>query len=56
MVRFNKPPTAVLVKRLKLICDTEGLTTDTRSLNKLAEVTGCDIRSCLNTLQVRLKG
>lgn len=53
MVRFNKPPPAVLVKRLKAVCAEEGLTADSRSLNKLAEVTGCDIRSCLNTLQVR---
>lgn len=51
MVRFNKPPPAVLVKRLKAVCAEEGLTADSRSLTKLAEVTGCDIRSCLNTLQ-----
>lgn len=54
IVRFNKPPVAVLVKRLKMICEVEGLKADSRSLNKLAEITGCDIRSCLNTLQVRL--
>lgn len=53
IVRFNKPPTAILVKRLKGICEAEGLQADTRSLNKLSEVTGGDIRSCLNTLQVR---
>lgn len=51
MVRFNRPPPAVLVKRLKVVCAEEGLTADSRSLTKLAEVTGCDIRSCLNTLQ-----
>jgi chromosome transmission fidelity protein 18 len=51
IVRFNKPPVAVLVKRLKTICEIEGLKADSRSLNTLSEVTGCDIRSCLNSLQ-----
>ncbi|CDZ98631.1 DNA replication checkpoint protein CHL12/CTF18 [Phaffia rhodozyma] len=51
IVRFNKPPMAVLVKRLRGICEAEGLQADARSLNKLTEVTGGDIRSCLNTLQ-----
>lgn len=36
-----------------MICDAEGVRTDRASLVALAERTECDVRACLNTLQVR---
>lgn len=54
-MRFHKPGTNLLVKRLKDICVEERLGADNRSLSLLAELTGGDIRSCLNALQVRVQ-
>ncbi|KDN45594.1 P-loop containing nucleoside triphosphate hydrolase protein [Tilletiaria anomala UBC 951] len=51
LVRLQKPPTALLVNRLRQVCEKEALQADTRSLTLLAELTGGDIRSCLNALQ-----
>lgn len=52
VVRFHPPTTAHLSKRLRDICDRESLKADSKSLTTLIEVSGGDIRSCLNTLQV----
>lgn len=52
IVRFRKPPTQFIVARLREICDREKLSADTRVLTTLVELTGGDVRSCLNTLQV----
>ncbi|KAL1923537.1 uncharacterized protein VTP21DRAFT_8517 [Calcarisporiella thermophila] len=49
--QFRKPYVSDIAKRLKDICDREGLTVDMRTLSALCEMTDCDIRSCLNTLQ-----
>jgi replication-associated recombination protein RarA len=53
IVRFSPPTNAMLVTRLRAICDEEGLGADAKNLTMLAEVAEGDLRSCLNTLQVR---
>ncbi|SGZ06610.1 BQ5605_C031g10956 [Microbotryum silenes-dioicae] len=52
IVRFSAPTNTMLVKRLRTICDEEGLGADSKNLTMLAEVAEGDLRSCLNTLQV----
>ncbi|PWN44307.1 P-loop containing nucleoside triphosphate hydrolase protein [Ceraceosorus guamensis] len=52
LVRVGKPAANHLVARLRTVCEAEGLSTDTRALNLLAELTDCDVRSCLNALQL----
>jgi chromosome transmission fidelity protein 18 len=44
----------MLVKRLRTICDVEELSTENKHLSVLVETAEGDLRSCLNTLQVRL--
>ncbi|KDE04049.1 hypothetical protein MVLG_05488 [Microbotryum lychnidis-dioicae p1A1 Lamole] len=51
IVRFSAPTNTMLVKRLRTICDEEGLGADSKNLTMLAEVAEGDLRSCLNTLQ-----
>lgn len=41
----------MLIRRLRTICDEEGLGADSKNLTMLAEVAEGDLRSCLNTLQ-----
>ena len=53
MVTMTKPATPRLVARLKEICREEGLQADMKAMVALIEMTDADIRSCLNTLQVR---
>lgn len=48
---FSQPTLNRVVNRLKYICNREGMKTSSTALTALAEYTGCDIRSCLNTLQ-----
>ncbi|CAM8905551.1 unnamed protein product [Rhodiola kirilowii] len=48
---FVQPTVNRVVSRLKQICIKEGMATNSIALTALAEYTGCDIRSCLNTLQ-----
>jgi DNA polymerase III delta prime subunit len=50
---FKKVPMMSIAKRLQDICDMEGLDSDLRTLSMLSETTDGDIRSCLNTLQVK---
>lgn len=52
IIRFNRPPDVRLVKRLRDICEVEGLRSDSRALTALVGVAHGDIRGCLNTLQV----
>lgn len=48
------PPQAErLAQRLQAICGEEGLRAEKSTLRLLVERTDCDIRSCLNTLQVQ---
>uniref|UniRef100_V5GGK3 AAA+ ATPase domain-containing protein n=1 Tax=Kalmanozyma brasiliensis (strain GHG001) TaxID=1365824 RepID=V5GGK3_KALBG len=51
LVRFNKPPTNLVVKRLREVCEAEDLSVEARGLSLLAELTNGDIRSCLNALE-----
>ena len=51
LVRMHKTPTTLLVNRLRQVCEQEALKADTRSLTLLAELTGGDVRACLNALQ-----
>ncbi|KAG6787907.1 hypothetical protein POTOM_003954 [Populus tomentosa] len=48
---FVQPTVSRVVSRLKYICNKEGMKTSSIALAALADYTGCDIRSCLNTLQ-----
>lgn len=50
--RFQAPSVARLAERLKQICAAEGMQADSRALESLAERTECDVRSCLNALQL----
>lgn len=52
IVRFQPPTTAHLSKRLRDICDLEGMKADSKSLTTLIEASDGDIRNCLNTLQI----
>ncbi|GJN87911.1 hypothetical protein Rhopal_000866-T1 [Rhodotorula paludigena] len=51
IIRFTPPTSAMLVKRLRTICETEELTTENKHLSLLVETAEGDLRSCLNTLQ-----
>ena len=51
LVRLNRPPTTLLVNRLRTVCQAEELNADTKSLTLLTELTAGDIRSCLNALE-----
>ncbi|RKP19729.1 P-loop containing nucleoside triphosphate hydrolase protein, partial [Rozella allomycis CSF55] len=51
LVGISKPSVSFLAKRLKEICEREKLLVDMRCLSALCEITNCDIRSCLFTLQ-----
>ncbi|KZV85521.1 P-loop containing nucleoside triphosphate hydrolase protein [Exidia glandulosa HHB12029] len=51
IIRFHKPADVHLVKRLRDICEREGLRPDTRALSTLVGVAQGDMRGCLNTLQ-----
>ncbi|ORX54698.1 hypothetical protein BCR36DRAFT_403127 [Piromyces finnis] len=48
---FKPPQPKQLAKRLKEICDNCNFQADIRSLLALCEITECDIRNCINTLQ-----
>lgn len=52
IIRFQKPTDVHLVKRLRDICEREGMRPDTRALSTLVGVAQGDMRGCLNTLQV----
>jgi hypothetical protein len=54
VVRVQAVAPQKLVQRLRYICKLEGMTVDTDALATLATSTDGDIRSCLNTLQVRV--
>lgn len=51
LIRFHKPPTNLVVKRLREVCEAEALSVEARGLSLLAELTNGDIRSCLNALE-----
>ncbi|BGP13306.1 Chromosome transmission fidelity protein 18 [Rhodosporidiobolus nylandii] len=51
IIRFTPPTSAMLVKRLRTICDVEELATENKHLSLLVDTAEGDLRSCLNTLQ-----
>jgi hypothetical protein len=50
---IKRVPSTVIAQRLKSICSQEGLSADIRTLCALVDAADGDIRTCLNTLQVR---
>lgn len=50
--RFQAPTVARLAERLKQVCQAEGMAADVRGLECLARRTECDVRACLNALQL----
>jgi chromosome transmission fidelity protein 18 len=52
LIRVSRPSTPLLIKRLRQICDIEGIPADSKGLNTLIDSCQGDIRSCLNTLQL----
>ncbi|KAH8980916.1 P-loop containing nucleoside triphosphate hydrolase protein [Lactarius hatsudake] len=51
VIRFTRPADIHVVRRLRDICDAEGLKTDSRALSTLVGISLGDLRGCLNTLQ-----
>ncbi|PAV23521.1 P-loop containing nucleoside triphosphate hydrolase [Pyrrhoderma noxium] len=51
IIRFSRPADVHLTKRLRTICETEGLRAESRALTTLVGIAKGDMRSCLNTLQ-----
>lgn len=52
-IRFTPPTNVMVVRRLTDICAKESFGADAKSLTMLVDVVKGDLRSCLNTLQVR---
>ncbi|GLB34690.1 putative holliday junction DNA helicase ruvB N-terminus [Lyophyllum shimeji] len=50
-IRFQRPADIHTVKRLRKVCELEGLEADSRALTTLVGVAKGDLRGCLNTLQ-----
>lgn len=53
-IRFSRPADLLIVKRLREVCEIEGLKADSRALSTLVGVARGDLRGCLNALQVCL--
>lgn len=51
-IRLQRPADIHTVKRLKQVCEDEGLRADGRALSALVGIAKGDLRGCLNTLQV----
>ncbi|EJD05706.1 P-loop containing nucleoside triphosphate hydrolase protein [Fomitiporia mediterranea MF3/22] len=51
IIRFQRPADAFLTKRLRSICEMEGLRAESRALTTLVGIARGDMRGCLNTLQ-----
>ncbi|KZT71388.1 P-loop containing nucleoside triphosphate hydrolase protein [Daedalea quercina L-15889] len=57
IVRFSRPNDIHLVRRIREICEIEGLRTESRALTALVGIAQGDLRGCLNTLQlIKAKG
>ncbi|KAI0072280.1 hypothetical protein K474DRAFT_1668042 [Panus rudis PR-1116 ss-1] len=52
IIRMNRPNDVHLVRRLRTICEEEGMKVESRALSTLVGVAQGDMRGCLNTLQV----
>ncbi|KAH8117204.1 P-loop containing nucleoside triphosphate hydrolase protein [Phellopilus nigrolimitatus] len=51
IIRFTRPADVYLTKRLRSICESEGLRAESRALTALVGISKGDMRGCLNTLQ-----
>ncbi|KAI5124305.1 hypothetical protein M0805_008913 [Coniferiporia weirii] len=51
IIRFTRPADIYFTKRLRSICESEGLRADSRALTTLVGIAKGDMRGCLNTLQ-----
>lgn len=51
-IRFQRPADVHTVKRLREVCEMEGLKADSRAISALVGVANGDLRGCLNALQV----
>ncbi|GAA6060295.1 hypothetical protein JCM10212_002936 [Sporobolomyces blumeae] len=57
IIRFSPPTNTMLTKRLRTICQAEGMKAENKHLTLLVETAEGDLRSCLNTLQfIKRKG
>lgn len=54
IIRFTRPADVHLTKRLRSICEAEGLRTESRALTSLVGIARGDMRGCLNTLQASI--
>lgn len=51
-VRYQRPADVHTVKRLREVCELEGLKADSRAISTLVGIAKGDLRGCINTLQV----
>ncbi|KAH9930626.1 P-loop containing nucleoside triphosphate hydrolase protein [Fomitopsis serialis] len=57
VVRFSRPNDIYLVRRLREICEIEGMRAESRALTALVGIAQGDLRGCLNMLQlIKAKG
>jgi replication factor C large subunit len=56
LIEFKKPTVLQVVKRLKEVCQREGIEADEEALKFVAERSGRDVRSALNDLQALAQG
>ncbi|CAL1705258.1 unnamed protein product [Somion occarium] len=52
IIRMSRPNDLHIIKRLRTICDEEGMKVESRALTTLVGVAQGDMRGCLNTLQM----
>ena len=52
VLRFHRPPTALVARRLRQVCEAESLPASTRGLSQLCDQTHGDIRACLHALEL----
>lgn len=56
LIEFKKPPPGEVAKRLKAVCDDEGIEADEKALKFIAQRSEGDVRSALNDLQALAQG
>lgn len=52
VIQLKRPSPIIIAKRLKFICEAEGLRVDNKVLLDLCDLLEGDIRACLHALQV----
>ncbi len=56
IIEFKKPPAGEVLKRLKRICDSEGIDSEEEALKFIAQRSEGDVRSAINDLQALAQG